>query len=512
MKYKLIVAFLLVASICWAQTPLPASKALTQEEILIALRGGLSNRRIETLARQFGVASDPTEADLQALRAAKADEALIAVLQESAPKGRLAREHIQLGDQALGAGYLAKAASEYTQAWQILPRRGDIGLKAAHLWKDRGEYAQCAQIVNYLVQNSGDPTRSEASQLLSELQPHLQSSFAQKLSEGTSSLGRGELPRAAQAFQDASSILPARPEPYLHLARVYARQKNFEPMTAEILLASQRNLSAGQLLGYEEFESWLDEQRFLDFLNNIYGVSAVGAAQEAKQRRELSRKNQARMKELQARIPELERQAGEAEALARQADSQAQAAGQQSQSSYGTLSLGGVFGGMAKGSEAKKWRKKQQEYTEQATKARVEAKQLQDELQKLAQSDSSGATLPGAASAPVNLNLHIATLLPETARQMGISGGVVVNMPPEYGSFGAAVKLQTNDIIVEMNSQPVNSEQDFRRIESQLRSGGSVMFKVLRMGSGTEGLRPSLRRDEATASRMEALYLTGTVP
>ena len=500
MKYKLLVAFLLVSSLGWVQVSRPTLRVLTQDDVVQLLRGGVSPKRVATLVRQHGVDFSLTDAIEKEIRDFGADDALIATLQESGPKGRLGREHIQAGDQALAAGFLAKAASEYTQAWQVLPGRGDIGLKAAHLWKDRGEYAQCAQIVNSLVQNSSDPTRSEASQLLSELQPYLQSSFDQKLNQGTGALARGELAQAAQAFQDASSILPARPEPYLHLARVYARQKSFEPMTGEILLASQRNLAAGQLLLFEEFESWLDDQRFLDFLNNVYGPSAVSAAQEAKQRREAARKNQARVKELQAKIPALERQAGEAEAQAQQAAMQAQTAEQQSQSSYSGFSLGGLIGGAAYGSEAKKWRKRQEEYTEQATRLRFEAKQLQEELQKLAQSDSSRTTLPGTASAPVSLNLHIATLPPETARQMGISGGVVVSMPPEYGSFGAAVKLQTNDIIVEVNSQPVNSEPDFRLIESRLRSGDSVMFKVLRMGFGTGRLRT------------EALYLTGAVP
>ena len=52
--------------------------------------------------------------------------------------------------------------------------------------------------------------------------------------------------------------------------------------------------------------------------------------------------------------------------------------------------------------------------------------------------------------------------------------------------FGDNSGLGRGDVILEINKQPVNSEEDFRRIR-QLKSGQDVVFLVRPRGSGPQG-------------------------
>ena len=60
-------------------------------------------------------------------------------------------------------------------------------------------------------------------------------------------------------------------------------------------------------------------------------------------------------------------------------------------------------------------------------------------------------------------------------------GVVVDDVKP--GGFGDTVGVGRGDVILEINKQPVDNEQDFRRIESQVKSGEDVVFLVRPRGS-----------------------------
>jgi serine protease Do len=51
------------------------------------------------------------------------------------------------------------------------------------------------------------------------------------------------------------------------------------------------------------------------------------------------------------------------------------------------------------------------------------------------------------------------------------------------GSFADDINLGRGDVILEVNKQPVNSEDDFARVESSLKSGQDVVFLVRPRGS-----------------------------
>ncbi len=65
---------------------------------------------------------------------------------------------------------------------------------------------------------------------------------------------------------------------------------------------------------------------------------------------------------------------------------------------------------------------------------------------------------------------------------MPVGKGVIVQ-DVKPGSFAEDVNLGRGDIILEVNKQPVNSEEDFARIESSLKSGQDVVFLVRPRGS-----------------------------
>ena len=60
-------------------------------------------------------------------------------------------------------------------------------------------------------------------------------------------------------------------------------------------------------------------------------------------------------------------------------------------------------------------------------------------------------------------------------------GVIVQDVKP--GSFGDNSGLSLGDVVLEINKQPVNSEADFQRLESQMKSGQDVVFLVRPRGS-----------------------------
>ena len=89
--------------------------------------------------------------------------------------------------------------------------------------------------------------------------------------------------------------------------------------------------------------------------------------------------------------------------------------------------------------------------------------------------------------APTKLGVTVKAVSPEMAERMGTSEGQgvqVVDVKP--GSFADDLQLQPGLIILKVNKQPVNSEEEFRKITSQLKSGQDVVFLV-HAGRGSSG-------------------------
>ena len=77
------------------------------------------------------------------------------------------------------------------------------------------------------------------------------------------------------------------------------------------------------------------------------------------------------------------------------------------------------------------------------------------------------------------LGLSVKALTPQIAEQLDVpanKGVIVQDVKPN--SFAEDVGLQRGNIILEINRKPVNTEEDFRRLQAELKSGQDVVFLV----------------------------------
>jgi len=96
------------------------------------------------------------------------------------------------------------------------------------------------------------------------------------------------------------------------------------------------------------------------------------------------------------------------------------------------------------------------------------------------------------------LGLTVGAVTSEMADRLDIPAGkgvIVRDIKPS--SFADDVGLTRGDVILEINKQPVNSEEDFNRISSSLKSGQDVVFLVRQRGAGRQG---------------GTIFLAGTLP
>jgi serine protease Do len=94
--------------------------------------------------------------------------------------------------------------------------------------------------------------------------------------------------------------------------------------------------------------------------------------------------------------------------------------------------------------------------------------------------------------------ITVRKLTPEMADRLDIpSGKGVIVQDVKGGSFAEDIGVGRGDIILEINKQPINSEGDFSKAESSLKSGQDVVFLVRPRGSS---------RQDGT------IFMAGTLP
>lgn len=102
--------------------------------------------------------------------------------------------------------------------------------------------------------------------------------------------------------------------------------------------------------------------------------------------------------------------------------------------------------------------------------------------------DSGDDNADASQPAPSKLGITVRNVTADTADRLGLDeknkGVQVTDVKPD--SFGDDVGVQPGMIILKVNKQPVNSEDDFRKVTSQLKSGQDVVFLV-RAGRGAGG-------------------------
>jgi len=87
--------------------------------------------------------------------------------------------------------------------------------------------------------------------------------------------------------------------------------------------------------------------------------------------------------------------------------------------------------------------------------------------------------------------------------------GIVIAQVIE-GSFAEDIGLQEKDVVVSINRQPVGSVEDVSRIQSTLKVGDAVAFRVMRPNPNAG--RTQSRSSAPASSPYVAFYVSGTLP
>jgi serine protease Do len=103
----------------------------------------------------------------------------------------------------------------------------------------------------------------------------------------------------------------------------------------------------------------------------------------------------------------------------------------------------------------------------------------------------SEATEPGEGT-QAKFGIFIQDLNASLRQNLNYNGpaGVLITQV-EGGSFADDIGLLQNDIIVQINRQPVTSAEELKRIQNTMKPGDAVVFKIMRAGRGNQTWTPS---------------------
>ena len=108
-----------------------------------------------------------------------------------------------------------------------------------------------------------------------------------------------------------------------------------------------------------------------------------------------------------------------------------------------------------------------------------------------------------AESAQVKFGISIRPLSDEETKLTPDKQGLMITKV-EGSSFADDVGLMDRDILISINRKPVASVDDIRKIQSSLKAGDAVAFRVVRQQAGV--------RTRGTQPRTQTLFLSGTLP
>ena len=113
---------------------------------------------------------------------------------------------------------------------------------------------------------------------------------------------------------------------------------------------------------------------------------------------------------------------------------------------------------------------------------------------------------PEVEASEAKFGIYVRPLTPEDKESMKLESdrGVVVTRVQEE-SFAAEIGVRDNDVIVSINRQPVGGIEDIKKIQSTLKSGDAVAFRVMRPN-------PMAARSGNNGPRFVGMFLSGTLP
>jgi serine protease Do len=95
----------------------------------------------------------------------------------------------------------------------------------------------------------------------------------------------------------------------------------------------------------------------------------------------------------------------------------------------------------------------------------------------------------GEERTQAKFGIEIENLTDARREQLGIEqkGGILISRV-ETGSFAEDIGMAKNDVLLEINRQAVNSVDDVKRIQTTLKPGDAVAFRVMRQVARGEPL------------------------
>jgi len=127
--------------------------------------------------------------------------------------------------------------------------------------------------------------------------------------------------------------------------------------------------------------------------------------------------------------------------------------------------------------------------------------------ERYGRANGEGGVRPETATS-VSFGVSISNLTSQMRDQLGMkeTGGVLIS-DVDRGSFADDIGLEPNDVITAVNQQPVNSVDDVKKLQGNLKPGDAVAFRVLRRAPGQQ-----LRGNRNAGGDWTPLYLAGTLP
>lgn len=195
-----------VPDVCGAE-----GKPLTREQIEGLLKGGVASKRIATILDERGIDFEPGEEDIQALKAAKADDDVLKAVRSARqilpPEVRLAR-YKSRAKAFEERGAAAEAEKEYRAALELAPKDAELqaglarALAGQKKWGDAvGAYRQALKAEPKNFDNTyGLAVALEQS---------------------------GDQTEAINTWADAVKIKPEDPRPFEQLARVFTERRDW---------------------------------------------------------------------------------------------------------------------------------------------------------------------------------------------------------------------------------------------------------------------------------------------
>jgi hypothetical protein len=239
-------------------------------------------------------------------------------------------QHVLAAQKAAQDGLRGKAAREYEAAWRKLPVKADIGMQAAQLYVELGNWIQAAGILSAIA---ADPDNladaAKARDQLNKIQYQAEPAYQIELQKVRTLQAQKQSSEAAVAARALIDLWPARAEGLFELARALSAQNSVDAAREALKKAIRYGtVNLRDLFNEPEFAALLNDPQTSDLLNDAFGAAAVTQANDAmksaraalEQQRLQKERAAQEQKDLETRQEEAYRKTQEAKKVKAEAD------------------------------------------------------------------------------------------------------------------------------------------------------------------------------------------------